>query len=1284
MKNRVGSRFAYLGCVLGLSFPLQGRAEARWIEPKTHLAVRGYSSEHGLSNLPAYHIRQDAEGFLWIANEEGLFRYDGEHFQRFGTEDGLPSRSAMYTFEDGRHRLWVQTRKELALWNGRRFETYGQTKGLPDESHWDRTTPMASDEHGMPWLTTRIGPHRLRADDRFEAVSDWPGGDCTALSSGADHNVWTASWQEKDAAGTSRVLSFEGSQWRAWEIPAELRKQRVLDILAEPYGRVWARTANDLWVLDAGSRAFRRHSALPPHPGRGGYLALDRRGGLLVPTRDALYHLQGDEWRIWGVDQGLPTSWLYIAIVDREGSMWIGGTGGLFRVLGRSLWAGATRTEGLPDNSIWSLTLDEQQHLWLGTGNGLARVTERGFELVSGTESHAVWAVTVDKTGSVWMGLSERELWSWDPRTSQFEKFRLGQGEGSVVYLAIDSDNVMWITSTDHGLYSMNLGARAQGPTRVELPESKEDEMIASVAIGKGGRLWVPGEQGLALREGGTWRRFSKQDGLLERHANLALETRSGDLLVAYREMNGVSRFRYENGKLRLVAPPSETSAASSESIYSLLEDSRGWIWIGTGRGVVLQTPEGEEQFTRLDGLISEDFNIPSFEAPTGDVWMGTTNGLVAFRAKGYEGPPTLLAPRLMEAKVNDRSISDGDHSFVSSRSNAFRGYLTSLSFANQGKIRYQVRMSSAGEEWHDLSSADVSYPILGSADYVLEARARVGHGAWSAPTTSSFRIRPTWYQNPWTRAGAILGFTAALSLLVVRVRERKVRAEKRQLEELIAVRTQELNAANASMRIVLDNVDQGLAMVDPRGDLMPERSAAFEAWFGAAQTNAHFASRIAASNPTDEAKLRIGYEQVTDGFLPPSVALDQLPKRLVVGDKHYALTFKPVIHGEKFDGTLLVITDVTSQVAALRADAIQREQIETFEWVMRDRAGFLEFFAEARALVEGIRRDRFADANDRIRAIHTLKGNAALFEAKSLAEVAHRLEQALIDEEADVAKLELDGLGTAWDQYAARTARLLGETLGEQVDISQKQLDDVIAAASAVTRGEKSAGEMEKMLRGLRGVPVRDRLTRMGAQIKALSLRFGKGVPEIAITADEIRLPRHGYAAFWSSLAHVVRNIVDHGFETADDRRAGGKTEANRAVLAAKVDADGTRVTIEIADDGRGVTWERLARRAEQAGLAHGTREELVAALFHPGISTAHAVSDTSGRGVGLSAVAEACKSLGGSVDVESEPGAGTRFLFRLPLLEDETAKSAAAAAGSGARYGATVTGMVPTSLPR
>jgi two-component system chemotaxis sensor kinase CheA len=126
------------------------------------------------------------------------------------------------------------------------------------------------------------------------------------------------------------------------------------------------------------------------------------------------------------------------------------------------------------------------------------------------------------------------------------------------------------------------------------------------------------------------------------------------------------------------------------------------------------------------------------------------------------------------------------------------------------------------------------------------------------------------------------------------------------------------------------------------------------------------------------------------------------------------------------------------------------------------------------------------------------------------------------------------------------------------------------------------------------------------------------------------------------------VRNAVDHGIEAAPARAAARKSASGTLTFRAKL--EGADVVLEIGDDGAGVDWDRLAAKARAAGLPTTRREDVERAMFASGISSADAVTDVSGRGVGLAAVWESTVALGGTVRVASDRGKGTKFVFRLP----------------------------------
>jgi two-component system chemotaxis sensor kinase CheA len=141
---------------------------------------------------------------------------------------------------------------------------------------------------------------------------------------------------------------------------------------------------------------------------------------------------------------------------------------------------------------------------------------------------------------------------------------------------------------------------------------------------------------------------------------------------------------------------------------------------------------------------------------------------------------------------------------------------------------------------------------------------------------------------------------------------------------------------------------------------------------------------------------------------------------------------------------------------------------------------------------------------------------------------------------------------------------------------------------------------------------------------------------------------PPERLAPFWASLVHVVRNAIDHGIESPEEREAQGKPAIGRVRFAVKRALDGS-LAIEIADDGRGLNFGKLAERARQMSLPHANEHELVQAVFADGLSTRDEVTELSGRGVGLGAVRAACEAAGGRLGTQSS-AAGTTFSFVFP----------------------------------
>jgi two-component system chemotaxis sensor kinase CheA len=212
----------------------------------------------------------------------------------------------------------------------------------------------------------------------------------------------------------------------------------------------------------------------------------------------------------------------------------------------------------------------------------------------------------------------------------------------------------------------------------------------------------------------------------------------------------------------------------------------------------------------------------------------------------------------------------------------------------------------------------------------------------------------------------------------------------------------------------------------------------------------------------------------------------------------------------------------------------------------------------------------------------------------------------------------------------------------------------DVPHLQQAMADLTRTSQALQAMVMQVRMVPVEAVFLRFPRLVRDLQNKLGKQV-ELRLTGQETELDRTVVDALGDPLVHLVRNALDHGLETPEERLAAGKPETGVLEIAAR--HAGGKVVISVTDDGRGIDPEQVARKAAERGLIPPEAVESVNAqravelLFTPGFSTAEQTSDISGRGVGMDAVRETIRQLGGEVHVESEKGRGTTAEIRLPL---------------------------------
>ena len=250
-------------------------------------------------------------------------------------------------------------------------------------------------------------------------------------------------------------------------------------------------------------------------------------------------------------------------------------------------------------------------------------------------------------------------------------------------------------------------------------------------------------------------------------------------------------------------------------------------------------------------------------------------------------------------------------------------------------------------------------------------------------------------------------------------------------------------------------------------------------------------------------------------------------------------------------------------------------------------------------------------------------------------------------------------------DQFGRRNIRVgvdkldqLGNLVGELVIAENMVSHHMGSSAEGELRQagnhlDRITRDIQDLVMSLRMVPLGPTMSKMRRVIRDVSHKLGKPV-DMVTTGDDTTIDRDVVDSLATPLTHILRNAVDHGLESEEERRARGKSAVGTIRLEAS--QQGGEIKISIQDDGRGIDREKVRRRAVAQGLianehAFDRDEDLLALIFQPGFSTADKVSEVSGRGVGMDVVKKYIDEVNGTLDISSQPGEGTRITLNIPM---------------------------------
>lgn len=216
--------------------------------------------------------------------------------------------------------------------------------------------------------------------------------------------------------------------------------------------------------------------------------------------------------------------------------------------------------------------------------------------------------------------------------------------------------------------------------------------------------------------------------------------------------------------------------------------------------------------------------------------------------------------------------------------------------------------------------------------------------------------------------------------------------------------------------------------------------------------------------------------------------------------------------------------------------------------------------------------------------------------------------------------------------------------------DLKGLPLDNFNKAARQL---QKITSEFQDIVMSIRMVPLAATFQKMNRIVRDMSKKLSKEV-KLEIIGEDTEVDKNIIEHISDPLMHIVRNSIDHGLESPEDRKAKGKSEIGTITLEAK--NEGGDVFIIINDDGKGLDREKVLARARENGLINRpesdiTDKEVFSYIFLPGFSTKSKVTEFSGRGVGMDIVTKNIASVGGNVSIDSIPDAGTTITLKIPL---------------------------------
>lgn len=819
MKRTTLKLFIYL-CILA-ALPLHA-------QNNVHYYFRTLDIRNGLSQNTVYQILQDRNGFMWFGTKDGLNRYDGMSFRVYKKENsGLGKNFITALYEDREGNIWIGTDGGVFIYNPVQdsFTAFNQTSegGIRIR---DFVTMISSDEKGNIWISVenqglfcyKYGEHELLNylhDPGLANVTRfWLNGKTCWLALYADNLYYTKDNFEtplqpyKDANGNE---IFKGDIIN-WQVNG-------------PHNCIYIASVNGLTEINLTTGKTRR---------------------LLETYVRALQFKSDDE--LWvGTESGL---YIYNLTNDKVTHLTV---------------PNQDDSYALSDNAIYSLCRDKENGIWIGSYFGGVNYYPHQwtyFEKFYPRDDlkqlgRRVREICESNDGTLWVGTEDKGLFNYNPESGKIEPFEHPSIYKNVHGLCLDGDD-LWVGTFSGGLNRVNLHTKqVKHYTKGDSQNSMTANDAFTICRTTTGDVWIGTTSGL-LKYNRATDDFTRIPQLKNMFTYNILEDFNGNLWFATFS-NGVFCYNvskqqwrnylsnekdstsisynkvisiYEDSKKRLwfmtlgegfcrYNPDTDnftrydmSKGFPSNTIYKMVEDKQGNLWITTNYGLVCFNPDIDSKhiYTTANGLLSNQFNFQSgYRDKKGRIYLGSINGFIVFDPETFVEntflPPVVITDFYLfnkrlsvdsPASPLEKSITYSNQIELDANQNSFSLQVAALSYQAPEMNRLEYKLEGFDREWYAVGrNSMINYSNLPYGSYTLRIKGSNSDGKWNEKErVLDIRIRPPFYLSTWAYVIYVVLALCSLAAIIHFFRRRTQLKHQQTMEKFEREKERELYTA--------------------------------------------------------------------------------------------------------------------------------------------------------------------------------------------------------------------------------------------------------------------------------------------------------------------------------------------------------------------------------------------------------------------------------------------------------------------------------------------------------